>query len=76
MTKRNNTGLLLPNRRRFLGSSAAVAGLAMAGTALLPGLVRAQQKKGGTLRVAKGHGATTDKLDPATFENGFMTALS
>ncbi|MFP1632565.1 ABC transporter substrate-binding protein [Zhengella sp. ZM62] len=76
MTKRNNTGLLLPNRRRFLGTSAAVAGMAMAGTSLLPGLVRAEPKKGGTLRVAKGHGATTDKLDPATYENGFMTALS
>lgn len=76
MTKRNDTGLLLPNRRRFLGSSAAVAGLAMAGTGFLPGPVRAAPKKGGTLRVAKGHGATTDKLDPATFENGFMTALS
>ncbi|PHP67907.1 peptide ABC transporter substrate-binding protein [Zhengella mangrovi] len=76
MTNRKQSSLLHPNRRHFLGTGAAIAGLAAAGTGLLPGLARAAGSKGGTLRVAKGHGQTTDKLDPATFENGFTTALS
>ncbi|MCB1425073.1 MAG: ABC transporter substrate-binding protein [Zhengella sp.] len=76
MKTQRQSGLLYPNRRRFLGSTAAAAGLAMGGAALLPGISRAAPNRGGTLRVAKGHGQTTDKLDPATFENGFMTALS
>ena len=33
-------------------------------------------KKGGTLRVGKGHGQTTDSLDPGTFENGFSVGYS
>ena len=32
---------------------------------------RAEPKKGGTFKVAIGHGATTDSLDPATWTNGF-----
>ena len=42
----------------------------------MPGLARAQQKRGGTFRYAKGHGQTTDTLDPATHDNGFMTATA
>jgi peptide/nickel transport system substrate-binding protein len=34
--------------------------------------VRAAPKKGGHYRVGKGHGQTTDSLDPNTWENGFM----
>ena len=41
---------------------------------ILPKTVRAAPKKGGRLRVAQGHGSTTDSLDPATYENGFMQA--
>jgi peptide/nickel transport system substrate-binding protein len=33
----------------------------------------AEPKKGGHLRVGVGHGSTTDSLDPATFENAFMS---
>lgn len=36
----------------------------------------AQPRRGGVPRVAKGHGQTTDTLDPATHDNGFMIALS
>ncbi|MGY3437562.1 MULTISPECIES: ABC transporter substrate-binding protein [unclassified Marinovum] len=74
MTKTNRPGG--PTRRSFIGSTAAVAGLAATGT--LWGLTpaRAQQKRGGSLRVAKGHGQSGDTLDPATWTNGFSIALS
>ncbi|WP_246717110.1 ABC transporter substrate-binding protein [Oricola nitratireducens] len=64
-------------RRSFLQASAAT-GIAAAGfsTGLFPRAAYAAPKKGGTLRVAKGHGQTTDTLNPGTFENGFTTALS
>ena len=61
------------NRRTFLGTTAA--GAALAG-GLLPGLARAQQKRGGTFRAAKGHGQTTDTLNPGTWDNGFMSSLA
>ncbi|TYB82149.1 ABC transporter substrate-binding protein [Maritimibacter fusiformis] len=59
------------NRRTLLTAGAAFTGLAAAG--LRP--ARAQTR-GGTFRVAKGHGQTTDTLNPATYENGFMIAAS
>jgi hypothetical protein len=64
---------LFMNRRQMLQTS-AVAGLATAGllTGLTPAL--AAPKRGGTLRAAKGHGQTSDSLDPALYENGFMIA--
>lgn len=56
------------NRRQFLAGAAAMGALSLA-----PGIVgrpaHAAPKKGGRLRVAFGHGSTTDSLDPATFEN-------
>ncbi|PID59890.1 MAG: peptide ABC transporter substrate-binding protein [Gammaproteobacteria bacterium] len=64
-----------PGRRRFIGGSAAIAG----GLALSPwfsGPALAQPKRGGHFRIGKGHGQTTDSLDPGTFENGFMSSLS
>ena len=54
-------------RREFLATASAL-GIA----ASLPRAARAEPKKGGRLRVGMGHGSTTDTLDPATFENGFM----
>jgi peptide/nickel transport system substrate-binding protein len=64
-------------RRQFLQTSAAAGVAATAlSSGLLTGEARAQPKRGGTLRVAKGHGSTTDTLDPATFENGYTTAQS
>ncbi|MBM1218953.1 ABC transporter substrate-binding protein [Ponticoccus sp. SC2-23] len=66
-------GKSMTTRRAVLGSGAAIAGLAMTG--LGAGPARAQQR-GGTFRVAKGHGNTTDTLDPATWTNGFMLGLS
>ncbi len=59
------------NRRGFLKTTAATA-LA----ASLPlGMARAEQKKGGHLRVGKAHGQTTDTLNPGTWENGFTLAV-
>lgn len=64
--------ILRPTRRETLaygGAGALALGLSAAP-------LRAQPARGGTLRVAKGHGGTTDSLDPGTWENGFMIAFS
>ncbi|MDX1433251.1 MAG: ABC transporter substrate-binding protein [Gammaproteobacteria bacterium] len=63
------------SRRRFLGSATSLAAV-LAAPSLLPGSARAAPKKGGHLRMGKGHGQTTDTLDPATFENGFTIPLA
>ena len=40
------------------------------------GTARASEpQRGGTLRIGLGHGSTTDSLDPATFENGFVSNM-
>lgn len=72
MTERFKTGLSGLSRRRFLGTAAA----GVAASSLLPSSLRAQQKRGGNFRVAKGHGQTSDTLDPALWENGFMIAMA
>jgi peptide/nickel transport system substrate-binding protein len=61
--------ILKPTRRDALRYGAAAGLLTATG---LP--ARAQPKRGGTLRVAKGHGSNTDTLDPGSYSNGFMTA--
>lgn len=52
-------------RRKF--SKLLAAGACAAGMAATSGMPRAQGKKGGQLRMAVGHGSTTDNLDPATY---------
>lgn len=52
-----------PTRRSVLGAGAALTGLAVTGLGPRPAQA---QSRGGTFRVAKGHGQTTDTLDPAT----------
>lgn len=76
-----NSRLIVPaqairsTRRTFLGGATAAAALTgMPGLRARPAF--AQAKKGGTLRAAKGHGQTTDTLDPGTFINGFTVALA
>ncbi len=61
------------DRRAFLGTAAAGAALA---TGMVPSFARAEPERGGTIRVAKAHGATTDTLDPRTTDNGFTIALA
>ncbi|PIE07165.1 MAG: peptide ABC transporter substrate-binding protein [Rhodobacterales bacterium] len=63
-----------PTRRSILAGGAALTGLAATGLGVSP--ARAAQKRGGHFRIAKGHGSTSDTLNPATFENGFMSATS
>ena len=61
------------DRRTFMRGAAAVGALGAASMLAAPG-AQAQQK-GGTMRMGKAHGQTTDTLDPGTAENGFTTAL-
>ena len=58
-------------RRRFLQTGAAGA----ASLALPIRFARAA-KKGGVMRMGKGHGGTHDSFDPATYENNFTIAMS
>jgi peptide/nickel transport system substrate-binding protein len=61
-------------RRAFLERATALGFSAAAATSLMSGTAHAAEpKKGGHLRVGVGHGSTTDSLDPATFENAFMS---
>ncbi len=62
-------------RRTFLGGAAALTA-AGAVPGLWPRPARAEPKRGGTIRAAKGHGQSTDTLDPGSFINGYMTALA
>ncbi|MFD1157326.1 ABC transporter substrate-binding protein [Roseovarius aestuarii] len=64
------------SRREFLGRSTAI-GLAMGvGTGLFDAAHAATPKKGGHMRLAMGHGATSDTLDPATIANGLQWVVS
>lgn len=52
------------SRRRFMQQGLA-AGATVSALSLTADMVHAQTpRKGGHFRVARGHGATTDKLDP------------
>ena len=60
------------DRRRFMQTTAATGIMAT-----MPfGGLSAAPKKGGTMRMGKAHGQTTDTLDPGTYENGFSIPLS
>lgn len=61
------------NRRGFLKTTAAGA---IAASLPLGGAMAATPKRGGHLRIGKGHGATTDSLNPGTIENGYMISLT
>lgn len=62
--------ILRPTRRDALSYGGAAAALALG----LPQMARAEPKRGGVLRVAKGHGQTSDTLDPALWANGYVIA--
>lgn len=64
------------DRRQFVTGLLAAgvalpAAVSMAGEALA-----ATPKRGGSYVQGVGHGSTTDSLDPATYENGFMVNLA
>ena len=65
------------SRREFMARAGALgAGAVMASSLLSPAALAATPKKGGRFRVGMAHGSTTDSLDPATFENGYMSVLN
>ena len=60
------------SRREFLGRSSAL-GLALgAGSGLFSPARAMTPSKGGHMRLAMGHGSTSDTLDPATITNGLQ----
>jgi peptide/nickel transport system substrate-binding protein len=63
--------------RREFTQLAIAAGLSVpAASAMFTNAVRAEPKKGGTLKVGIGHGATTDTLDPGLWPDQYtLTAL-
>ncbi|MGF1562985.1 MAG: ABC transporter substrate-binding protein [Geminicoccaceae bacterium] len=64
------------SRRTVLAGGAATVSLAASGLGLSPKPARAQQARGGAVRVAIGHGSTSDTLDPAVLENGYMHGMA
>ena len=55
-------------RREFLGRSAALGVTTALATSMLTTMgIAAEPKKGGSLKIGVGAGATTDSLDPATY---------
>ena len=64
------------SRRSFMQQGLA-AGVSVSALSLAADKVSAATpKKGGHLRVARGHGASTDILDPGVIENGFTIGLA
>ncbi|MFW2586922.1 ABC transporter substrate-binding protein [Sagittula sp. SSi028] len=71
---KTSTTLGAPTRRGFMAGAAAggvALGLGLGGRAQA-----ATPKKGGTLRVGYTQGSTSDSMDPATYANDFMFAIS
>ncbi|SLN12433.1 Dipeptide-binding protein DppE precursor [Roseovarius albus] len=64
------------SRRSFMQQGLA-AGVSVTALSVAADKVYASTpKKGGHLKVAKGHGSTTDALDPGIIENGYTIGLS
>ncbi len=64
------------SRREFLGRSTAL-GLALgAGSGLFSRAHAATPQKGGHMRLAMGHGSTSDTRDPATITNGLQWVVT
>ena len=64
------------DRRAFMRGAVSLGLTVSAATLAASRVEAATPKKGGTLRVAMGHGSTTDSLDPATTENSIMTGIT
>ena len=63
------------SRREFIGRAAALGVTTALATTLASKIAGAAPKKGGSLKIALGHGATTDTLDPATYPDQFTGML-
>ena len=65
------------SRRDFMGRAAALGvTTALASTLCAQAVRAATPKKGGHFRTGMGHGSTTDSLDPATYENAWISGLN
>ena len=62
------------DRRTFIGGALALGMTVTAAASLASKAEAATPKKGGHFRAGMGHGSTTDSLDPATFENNFISS--
>src|SRR6056300_758220 len=63
------------DRRQFI-TSVIAAGLAVpAALGLASSVEAATPTRGGLFKIGRRHGSTTDSLDPATYENGYMQNL-
>ena len=60
------------SRREFLGRGSALGLTLAAGTGLWSKARAATPRYGGHMRLAMGHGSTSDTLDPATIANGLQ----
>ncbi len=64
------------DRRQFV-MGALAAGVALPTALSMAGeAIAATPKKGGHIKFGRGHGSTTDSLDPATSENGFQVQVN
>ncbi len=64
------------SRREFLGRTTALGMALSVGTGLFGKAHAATPSKGGHMRLAMGHGATSDTLNPATLTNGLQYVVA
>ncbi len=64
------------SRREFLGRTSALGIALGVGSGLFSQAHAATPNKGGHMRLAMGHGATSDTLDPATLTNGLQWVVA
>ena len=67
------TGLI--DRRKFIMSALAAGVVLPTALGMADKAMAATPTKGGLFKLGRGHGSTTDSLDPATYENGFSQGL-
>src|SRR6056297_2014776 len=63
------------DRRQFMRALLATGMTAAAATGIAERAQAAAPKRGGTFTLGKGHGQTTDTMNPGTAENGYMVNL-
>lgn len=64
------------SRREFMGRTAALGIAASVGAGLFSKAQAATPRRGGHMRLAMGHGGTSDTLDPGTIANGIQWTAS
>lgn len=62
-------------RRQFLAGAAALGAVSLTPGVLGGNAMASTPKHGGRVRIAFGHGSSTDSLDPATFQNDYTINL-